>query len=281
MENEEDTVTQPKDPLIGQETGRSQSLSDWAGEYVTGMLGKGAALAEMPYEAYTGPLTAGESELQTKAFEGLAGLTIPTDAMGAFTPSAFSAESAQQYMNPYLQAALDPQIEEARRQAQIQRLADASRLTRAGSYGGSRQAIMESEANRNLLQNLAAITGEGYRTAYDKAMEQFNVEQGRGMEAQEAANIYGLSALQKIADLGAEQRAIEAEGIAADKAQFEEERDMPYKMVQYQQSLLQNLPIQTQDYSYMQPSQLSTVLSGASGIENLYNLLFNDSKEEG
>jgi hypothetical protein len=274
MANEDDTVTVPKDPLAGQQTGTSQSLSDWAGEYVTGMLGKGAALADLPYEAYTGPLTAGESELQTKAFEGLAGLTVPTDAMGVFTPDAFSAESAQQYMNPYLQAALDPQIEEARRQAQIQRLADATRLTRAGSYGGSRQAIMESETNRNLLQNLAAITGEGYRTAYDKALEQFNVEQGRGMEAQEAANIYGLSALQKIADLGAEQRAIEAEGIAADKTAFEEERDFPYKAVQFQQSLLQGLPLETQDYSYMQPSQLSTVLSTAGGLDKLYELLF-------
>ncbi len=274
MANPEDTVTAPTDPLIGQKTGTSQSLSDWAGGYVTDMLGKGAALADLPYETYTGPLTAGQSELETKAFEGIAGLTIPTDAMGAFTPDTFSAESAQQYMNPYLQAALNPQIEEARRQAEITRLQDAGRLTKAGSYGGSRQAVLESIGNRDLGQNLAAITGEGYRTAYDKALEQFNVEQGRGMEAQEAANIYGLSALQKIADFGAEQRAIEAEGIAADKEQFEEERDFPYKAVQFQQSLLQGLPLETQDYSYMQPSQLSTVLSGVNGVEELYNLLF-------
>ena len=274
MANETDTVTVPKDPLAGQQTGVSQSLSDWAGGYVTDMLGKGAALADLPYETYTGPLTAGQSELETKAFEGIAGLTIPTDAMGAFTPDTFSAESAQQYMNPYLQAALNPQIEEARRQAEITRLQDAGRLTKAGSYGGSRQAVLESIGNRDLGQNLAAITGEGYRTAYDKALEQFNVEQGRGMEAQEAANIYGLSALQKIADFGAEQRAIEAEGIAADKAQFEEERDFPYKAVQFQQSLLQGLPLETQDYSYMQPSQLSSVLSGAGGLTELYDLLF-------
>jgi len=272
MENED--LTAPADPLAGQKTGTSQSLSDWAGEYVTDMLGKGAALADLPYEAYTGPLTAGESELQTKAFEGLAGLTIPTDAMGVFTPDTFSADLAQQYMNPYLQAALDPQIAEARRQAEITRLQDAGRLTRAGSYGGSRQAVLEAMGNRDLGQNLAAITGEGYRTAYDKAMDQFNVEQGRGMEAQEAANIYGLSALQKIADLGAEQRAIEAEGIAADKGAFEEERDFPYKAVQFQQSLLQGLPLETQDYSYMQPSQLSTVLSTAGGLDKLYELLF-------
>ena len=274
MANEDDSDLKVDDPLAGKATGVSSSLSDYAGEYVTGMLGKGAALADLPYEAYTGPLTAGESELQTKAFDGLAGLTIPTDAMGVFTPDTFSAEYAQQYMNPYLQSALDPQIAEARRQAQITRLKDASRLTQGSAYGGSRQAVLEAMGNRDLGQNLAAITGEGYRTAYDKALDQFNVEQGRGMEAQEAANVYGLSALQKIADLGAEQRGIEAEGIAADKTAFEEERDFPYKAVQFQQSLLQGLPIETQDYSYMQPSELSELLGGAGGIDKLYDLLF-------
>jgi len=238
------------------------------------MLGRGQALADQPYQAYMGPLTAGQSELQAQAFQGLAGLAIPTDQMGAFVPQQFTAGAAQQYMNPYLQAALDPQIAEARRQAEIQRVADAGRLTRAGAYGGSRQAIMESEANRNLLQNLAAITGEGYRTAYDTAMGQFNTQQDREMAAQEAANRYGLSALGQIADMGAVQRGIESEGIAADMAQFEEQRDFPYKQVQFMQSLLQDLPIAAQSYSYMQPSQLSTVLSTAGGIDKLYELLF-------
>lgn len=268
------TLNQPTDPLAGAETGRESSLSTWAGPYVTDMLGRGMALADQPYPAYTGPLTAGQSELQTQAFQGLAGLAIPTDQMGAYVPQQFTAEAAQQYMNPYLQAALDPQIAEARRQAEIQRVADAGRLTRAGAYGGSRQAIMESEANRNLLQNLAAITGEGYRTAYDTAMGQFNTQQDREMAAQEAANRYGLSALGQIADMGAVQRGIESEGIAADIAQFEEQRDFPYKQVQFMQSLLQDLPIAAQSYSYMQPSQLSTVLSTAGGIDKLYELLF-------
>ena len=265
----------PQDPTVGKEAGRESSLSNWAGPYVTDMLGRGQALADQPYEAYTGPLTAGQSELQTQAFEGLAGLTIPTDQMGAYVPQQFTAESAQQYMNPYLQAALNPQLEEARRQAEIQRVQDAGRLTRAGAYGGSRQAIMESEANRNLLQNLSAITGEGYRTAYDQAMGQFNTQQDREMAAQEAANVYGLSALQRIADMGETQRGITAEGIAADKAQFEEERLFPYKQVQYMQSLLQDLPISAQSYSYMQPSQLSTVLSTAGGLDRLYEMLFD------
>ncbi len=279
MAEENTDLGLPQDPVAGKETGRESSLSNWAGPYVTDMLGRGQALADQPYEAYTGPLTAGQSELQTQAFEGLAGLAIPTDQMGAYTPQQFTAESAQQYMNPYLMAALNPQLDEARRQAEIQRVQDAGRLTRAGAYGGSRQAIMESEANRNLLQNMSAITGEGYRTAYDTAMGQFNTEQDREMAAQEAANVYGLSALRDIADMGATQRGITSEGITADKAQFDEEQLFPYKQVQYMQSLLQDLPISAQSYSYMQPSQLSTVLSTAGGLDRLYDMLFTDDKK--
>jgi hypothetical protein len=172
------------DPLTGEQTGTESSLSTWVGPYVTDMLGRGEALASEPYQAYTGPLTAGESELQQTAFSGIAGLTIPTEQMGAFTPGTFSAETAQQYMNPYLQAALQPQIDEARRQAQISRLGDAARLTKAGAFGGSRQAIMESELNRNMLQNLAGITGEGYRTAYDKAYSSLKESKAVYMDAQ-------------------------------------------------------------------------------------------------
>lgn len=273
-----DTTTTPTAATtntgVGQQTGTESSLSNWAGPYVTDMLGKGEALSNAPYQAYTGPLTAGESGLQTQAFQGLAGLTIPQN-MGSFTPQSFTDQGvAQKYMNPYLMAALQPQIDEARRQADIQRTQTQGQLTKAGAYGGGRQAIMESEANRNLLTNLAGITGTGYKQAYDAGAAQFNTEQGRQQAAQEANNQYGLAAIQKQADLGAQQRAIEAEGVAADKAQFEEQRDFPYKQVQFQQSLLQGLPTAAQTYTYSQPSTLSNVLSSAGGIMDLYNRLF-------
>jgi hypothetical protein len=258
------------DGPVGSETSRTSSLAPYAAPYVTEMLGKGQALANQGYQAYTGPLTAGQSAGQQAAFQGVAGLAVPTQQMGAFQPQQFTAQAAQDYMNPYLQAALDPQIEEARRQAQITRLGDANRLTQAGAYGGSRQAIMESELNRNLAQNLAGITGQGYQDAYTQAMNQFNVEQQRQQTAQDAANRYGLEALASQANLGAQERAIEQEGITADLAQFEEERDFPYKQVQYQQSLLQGLPIGAQQYSYQEPSALSEFISGAGGILDLF-----------
>jgi hypothetical protein len=271
-----DTATAPAplkipDPLAGAQLSTESALSNWAGPYVTDMLGKGQALSETPYQAYMGPLTAGASNLQNQAFQGIAGLAMPS-TMGGYTPQSFTAPgTAQQYMNPYLQQSLDPQLAEIRRQADITRLGDAGRLTKAGAYGGSRQAVMESEGNRNLATQLARTTGEGYNTAYDKAANQFNTEQGLGLNAQNLTNQYGLSALGKTAELGGVQRGIESEGIAADMAQFNQERDFPYKQVQYQQSLLQGMPLATQSYTYQQPSTLSNVAGTAGGLGGLYN----------
>lgn len=270
------TTVPPTGSTVGQQTGSESSLSNWVGPYVTDMLGKGQALSNQGYQAYTGPLTAGESNLQTKAFSGLANLTVPTEQMGAFAPGTFNTATANQYMNPYLQTSLDPQIAEARRQAEISNMMNKAKLTQAGGYGGSRQAIMESEGQRNLLQNLAGITGAGYNKAYDAAMAQFNAEQGRQQTAQNAANEYGLAALQKTADLGAVERGIQAEDVAARQKQFQEERDDPYKKVSYQSSLLQGLPVGMTSYSYAQPSGLSDILNTAGGAQKLYDLLFSD-----
>jgi hypothetical protein len=276
----EENISTYVDPMAGAETGRESSLSTWAGDYVTDMLGKGAALGSQDYQGYGGPLTAGTSELQDVSFGAFEGMDIPTDEMGVFTPQTFTADTAQQYMNPYLMAGLQPQLDEIRRQAGITAAQNANKF--AGAYGGSAQALFDAEANRNMAQNLSGITGQGYSDAFDKAMGQFNTEQGREMEAQTAANQYTRNLIGDIAAAGAEQRAIESEGITADRLQFEEERDFPYKQVQYMQSLLQGLPIGAQSYSYAEPSMLSEILGGAGGLQALYNLMYGkEDKKDG
>ena len=277
--------------------GQSSSLSPYAGPYVTGMLGKGAALSELPYQAYMGPLTAGESDLQTQAFSGLANLSVPTGAQTTYDPMSFtgagytpptaaqaaagetgaytpaSGNVVQQYMTPYRQGALDPQYAAAQRQADIAAQNLQSQYGKAGAYGGSRQGVAEAELQRGLLDRMAGITGTGYQQAFEQAQRQFNAEQQRQMAATGQAQQYGLQALGAQRLGGAEQRAIEGQGIAADIAQFQEERDYPYKQVQYQQSLLQGLPISTQSYQYAEPSTLSNVMSGAGGILGLFETL--------
>ena len=260
--------------IPGNAVGKESSLSNWAGDYVTSMLGKGAALGNEGYNAYTGPLTAGTSDFQNAAFEGLGNLSLHTDQMGVtgYTPQAFTGANVQQYMNPYLQQSLNPQLEEARRQAAITANHNANKF--AGAYGGSAQALYNAEADRNLGQNLGAITGQGYADAYDKAMGQFNTSQDRAMVGQDKTNLYGMTGLAALADMGAVQRGIESEGITADKLQFEEERDFPYKQVQYMQSLLQGLPIAAQSYNYEEPSYLNQIASDAGDFESFLKSLF-------
>ena len=248
---------------LGKQTGYESSLSNWVGDTVTDMLGRGEALSKRGYEAYYGPLTAGEDALQRQAFDAAAGIDTSGAGLGSFT-----ADRAAQYMNPFVQQALEPQLREARRQAEIDRIANASRMAQAGSYGGSRQAILEAEGLRNLGTRLGDITAEGYQTAYDKAAQQF------GEDRQ-----FGLDALQQQADMGATRRDILSEGIAADKAQFEEERDYDYKAVQYLQSLLQDLPLKAQSYDFAQPSDAADIagivaaLGGADNVDILDTLL--------
>lgn len=250
----------------------SSGLSDWAQPYIVGTatdpgyLTKAKALGNKGYEAYGGPLTAGESQLQTKAFQGIGGLSVPSsigtaattagnvanrfagmsynpsqfgnqfaapgayqtgqftnqyqapDAYraGQFDTDTFGADQAQQYMNPYLQSALNPQLEEARRQSQITQLGNQAKATQAGAFGGGRQAIMDAETQRALGSNLANITGQGYNTAYDKAMSQFNADQARQMQAQQAgeqSRQFGATQSATTADLMAKY------GLSAQQAQ--------------------------------------------------------------
>jgi len=262
-------------------TGLESSLSPWAGPYVTNILGKGAALASTPYTAFGGPLTAGPSDLQNKAFQGIGALGIPqATSMGSFTGSEYTPPTAanaltgataaegyfgpasgnvvQNYMNPYLEAALQPQYAQAVEDYGMAQNELQSRYAKAGSYGGSRQGVAEGMLGGKALQNMSAITGRGYEQAYENAQNMFNKDRA-----------YGLDALMQQADLGQVQRDIEGQGMAADIAQFQEERDYPYKQLQYQQSLLEGLPISTQAYNFTEPSTLNKAAGGAGTILDL------------
>jgi hypothetical protein len=301
-------------------TSQVSTLSDYAGPYVTEMLGKTQALAQQPYQTYGGPLTADASQLQNKVFQGLGNLNFPsnlgqsfsntgayappptggsqygiqpigmgqdgtgaqiaggqvgapynigtTPMTGATTPSGMTGMQqgiASQYMNPYLQNVLDPQLAELRRQNDITQSKTNAGLTSQGAFGGGRQAIMNSENNRNLMNTMNQTVGAGYANAYDKAMGQFNTEQG---QSNTLANL--------LAQQGNAQRDITQQGVTADYNEFAQQRDYPQKMLQFQQSMLQGLPIST---VYNQPAQqsgigqLSTTVGGMGTImDNLKKL---------
>jgi hypothetical protein len=62
--------------------------------------------------------------------------------------------------------------------------------------------------------------------------------------------------------------------VAADKAQFEEARANPYKMVQFQQSLLSGMPINAMDYTIQDPSTLTKVAQGVNTVDEMLKVLY-------
>jgi len=72
----------------------TQGLADWASPYITNYLGQAQALSQSPYQTYQGPLTAGQSGLQTQAFQGLGSLTVPSSIGGAATTAGNIATQA-------------------------------------------------------------------------------------------------------------------------------------------------------------------------------------------
>ena len=263
------------------DTSKTSTLSPWAGDYVTNMLGQTQALTSAPQQTYGGPLTAGASNLQQQAFAGISDVTKGGYDPTKFTTGTFDASAANKYMNPYLSASLQPQIDEARRQSQITQQQNAGKLTQAGAFGGSRGAIMDAETQRALGANLANITGAGYNKAYDAAMGQFNTEQGRSLDTQKATEDsrrysadFGLKSLNDLMSAGAAQRGIEGEGIAADKAQFEQQQARPYTNLEFQRKMLTDLPIGASTTSVNQDT-LSKLQTDIGGLASLYSKLAN------
>lgn len=101
-------------------------------------------------------------------------------------PDKFTGVTAQQYMSPFMQNVLDVQKREAIRDAQQQQLGANLAAARQGTYGGARQALMQSERERNLGQQLGDIQARGQQAAYESAQSQFERDRAAQMAAQQA-----------------------------------------------------------------------------------------------
>lgn len=187
--------------------------------------------------------------------QGIAGLTAPQTSQ---QPSSI----AQSYMNPYLESVLAPQMAELRRQNDITNMATNAKLTGAGAFGGSRQALMNAENNRNLMTEQNKTVGQGYANAFDKAMGQFNTEQGQSKDL-----------VNMLANAGAAERGIEQEGITADYNEFLAQRDDPMKKTQYLQSMLQGLPYQTVTNTPLPKSGIGQLVEAFGGMTQLEDAL--------
>jgi hypothetical protein len=117
---------------------------------------------------------------------------------------------------------------------------------------------MNAENDRNLMQEMNKTVGQGYSNAYDKAMGQFNTEQGQGRD---------LAKL--MTDIGGIQRGITSEGVAADLGEFNTQREYPYKQLQFQRDMISGLPTGSVTNTPTQLSGIAQLISSVGGIDKL------------
>jgi hypothetical protein len=278
-----------------QSTNYTTNIPEYAKPYVENMLNATQAQiynSDMstfnPYVPYSTDPTqyvAGFSPLQQYAQSGAANLNLPANyglatgqtlgtgmQMGALAPQmgaaganyarqATSPYATQAYMNPYLSASLDPQLAEARRQYDITGQQQQSAATRAGGFGGSREALMAAENRRNMGTAMNQMIGQGYNNAFNQAQQaqQFGANLGlQGQQGQMAALQGQLGAANQLAGLGGQQLQAQ-QGIYNLQNQLGQQQ-------QTQQQNIMNQAIQNyateQQYPFMQLGVLNSMLRG-------------------
>lgn len=267
-----------------------QDLPDWAVPYAQEVLGKGSALSQAPYQAYTGERVAQFTPLQQQAFQG-AGAMRPSAATGeavtralgtSYNPYATGQFGAQasQYMDPYMQNVVDIQQREAQRQADIAGTQRGAQAVQAGAFGGSRQAIMDAEAARNLAMQKGDIQARGLQDAYSRGQNQFNTEQQLREQSRQYGAGLGLQGLQT-ALTGAGQQF--QQGVDVNKLQagygtqqqqqtqnileqqyqdFLAQKKFPYQQLEFQSNLLRGTPSGSTSSLYTAAPSMTSQLAG-------------------
>lgn len=252
-----------------------------------------------PFEQFTGPRLADFSSEQQEAFTGLAALgrqgLATTPDLSSSAPYfqqakqqaglgslAFTEADADRLMNPFLRGVTDTAKREAIREYEgtIQPKLDAAAV-QAGSFGGSRAAILEAEAQRNLQQQLSEIEERGLATAFEQAQRGFESERGRQLQSSalfsglgEAAPAQAARELALLSSTGEAKQAQEQAALNLAEKDFIEQREFPLRQLQEYQSLVRGFPFTPSTYqvtsrSEPQPSfgqQLLGTLGTGAGI---------------
>lgn len=290
-------------------TTQTTELPEWARGYAKEALAKGEALTDVnknPYQQYTQPRIAGFSPMQQQAMQNAAGMSVAPQigegtaaatgaGLGGFSvagqanPYGFQNQVGG-YMNPYMNQILAPQLAEANRRYDIEGAKQQSAATQAGAFGGSREAIMAAENERNRNMGLNQIYGQGLNTAFTNAQNQYNQNlqnqlAGYGMANQAAGQLgqlgqqqyqQGMGINQLQAQYGGQQQALQQQGLTQAYQDFINQQNYPYKQLGFMSDLIRGLPLGQQSTASVYtppPSTIQNISSlglGAYGIGQLF-----------
>lgn len=186
----------------------------------------------------------------------------PATRLAASSAFAPRPEEVQQYMSPYMQQVVDIQQREAKRQADVAAQQLGAQAVGAGGFGGSRQAILEAEQQRNLQTQLGDIQARGLAAAYEDAQARLAAQRQRELAASgQFATLGQIAPQQQIKELtaleaiGAQRQAQRQQALDIAKSQFQQEQLFPEQTLQQYQSVIRGFPLAPTTY---QTSQTTT-----------------------
>jgi hypothetical protein len=139
--------------------------------------------------------------------------------------TGFTPESISKFTNPYQQEVIDSAMGDIERQRQMQQVTDASSATRAGAFGGTRQAVQSALTNEAALRQgastAAQLRSQGYGQAATLAQQAQQMGlQGAGavMTAQQSQQALAQQRLDAERNLALQKLAIQQSAVGTQPA---------------------------------------------------------------
>jgi hypothetical protein len=247
-------------------------------------------IAQQPFLPYTGPMVAGFSPDQLRQFQATRGLFEtgmgydPTKALQGLAQeqrpmtgqaASLLGQDIGAYQSPYQQQVIDLAMGDIQRQADIARGSAQDRAIRAGAFGGSRSALLESESQRPYAEQMARTAAGLRQSGFEQAQRAAEADVARQQQMQMFAPQFELQARQQQAGLlgglagqqlqglgllggiGQQQQALQQQAIGAQMGEFQ-------RALQYPQ---QQLGLLATGVSGVQPTITKTGGYSPSGLE--------------
>ena len=306
-------------------------LPGWAKPTAERTLSKTEALTtDRPFKSFAGQYdqagnqigfdsskaVAGMDPMQQRAYQGAGSMQVSPELgrasglLGTATGRALDTQynpyatgqfgaQAGQYMDPYMQNVVGIQQREAQRMADIAGTQRGAQAVKAGAFGGSRQAIENAEAARNLAMQQGDIQARGLQDAYSRGQTQFNTEQQLREQSRQYGAGLGLQGLQAAMSgagqlgalgqqqfgqqkdilglqnqFGGQQQAQQQALMNAEAQNFASQQRYPYQQLEFMSNILRGTPMGTVQSLYTPPpSTAQTVASlglGAAGLSKMF-----------
>jgi len=198
---------------------------------------------------------------QMQAAQGVSGPSLQNYQMGPASQVGsqnFTGNAISQYMNPYLQSALAPQMQLLQQQQGMQQASNQARQTQAGAFGGARAGVEDALQNQSNQLAMSNLIGQGYNNAYNQAAQQFNTSNAANLQAQQANQQAGLTVGQQ--NLGANLQTQNLGATLGQQAQLANQANQQQTNLQNLSANLQTQGLQAQTGLQAQQSNQSAGL---------------------